>query len=81
MTRYACLCLVGIGLLFSLVSCGVGPGTPLVDALRTPPGKGTGNVPAPTGYATQVGTIESSGLIDPKERKATQEYLKSLAME
>lgn len=75
------LCLTAAVLMTGLSSCGVGPGTPLIDALKTPPGKGTGNVPAPEGYGPVGGTVESSGLVNPKERKATEAYLESLAGE
>jgi len=69
----------GLTLLFGLSACAVGPGTPLVDALRTEPGHGSANVPAPEGYAATVYTGESSGLINPKEREATEAYLETLA--
>lgn len=63
-----------------LASCSVGPGTPLLDAMRSDGRNSGGNVPAPTGYG-QAGTGEASGLINPKDRKATADYLESLASE
>jgi hypothetical protein len=68
-------------LALGLSACAVGPGTPLIDALKTNPGKGSTNVPAPKGYGAVVNPGESSGLINPKERQATEEYLRSLANE
>ncbi|WP_299813927.1 hypothetical protein [uncultured Roseibium sp.] len=69
----------GLSLLFGLAACAVGPGTPLVDALRTSPGEGNTSVPAPKGYRPTVYAGETSGLINPKERVATEAYLESLA--
>jgi hypothetical protein len=66
-------------LLLGLSACAVGPGTPLLDAMKTPAGKGNGNVPSPKGYGVIVNPGESSGLINPEERKETQAYLESLA--
>lgn len=68
-------------LLLSLSACAVGPGTPLLDALKTRPGQGSGNVPAPTGYGVPVYPAESTGLINPAHRAATEAYLESLASE
>ncbi|WP_428643126.1 hypothetical protein [Roseibium sp.] len=73
-----------VGILFlpaALAACAVGPGTPLVDALRTQPGHGSGNVPPPKGYARPAYAGESTGLINPEERQQTAEHLKSLANE
>jgi hypothetical protein len=69
------------GLLALLGGCAVGPGTPLLDALKTEPGQGSTNVQAPAGYGAPVGTGVSSGLINPAERRQTEAYLKSLATE
>ncbi|GAB2187202.1 hypothetical protein LAB1_45120 [Roseibium sp. LAB1] len=66
-------------LALGLSACAVGPGTPLFDALKTNPGQGNGNVPAPKGYGAIANPGESSGLINPKERKETQAYLETLA--
>ncbi|GAB4576500.1 MAG: hypothetical protein Tsb0019_00110 [Roseibium sp.] len=66
-------------LLVPLGGCAVGPGTPLIDALKTEPGQGSANVPPPTGYGPPVGTGVSSGLINPTERRQTEAYLESLA--
>ena len=60
---------------------GTGWVTPLRDALKTEPGQGRGNVPAPKGYGAIVNPGESSGLINPKERQETQAYLETLASE
>jgi len=68
-------------LLLGLSSCAVGPGTPLLDALKTTPGEANGNVPPPKGYGPPAGTVESSGLINSKDREATEAYLESLASE
>ena len=68
-------------LAFGLSACAVGPGTPLLDALKTEPRQGRGNVPAPKGYGAIVNPGESSGLINPKERQETQAYLETLASE
>ncbi|WP_428688404.1 hypothetical protein [Roseibium sp.] len=76
--------IVFVGILssaLSLASCAVGPGTPLIDALKTEPGQGSGNVPAPRGYSPTAYGGEPTGLINPKEREATEAYLKSLASE
>lgn len=73
--------LLGASLGLGLSACAVGPGTPLIDALRTGPGKGSSNVPAPKGYGAPIDAEESSGLINPRERKETEEYLRSLASE
>ncbi len=70
-----------VALLFLLSACAVGPGTPLIDALKTEPGRGSSNVPPPKGYGPQITAGESTGLINPKERRATEAYLKSLAGE
>jgi hypothetical protein len=69
------------GLLVLLGGCAVGPGTPLLDAMKTEPGRGSADVPAPAGYGAPVGTGNSSGLINPAERRQTEAYLKSLATE
>lgn len=66
-------------LLLALSACAVGPGTPLIDAMKTGPGKGNGNVPRPEGYGAIVNPGESAGLINPEERKETQAYLETLA--
>jgi len=73
--------LLSASLGLGLSACAVGPGTPLVDALRTNPGKGNSNVPAPKGYGAAVYAGDSSGLINPRERKETEDYLRSLANE
>ncbi|MHA7772553.1 hypothetical protein [Roseibium sp. M-1] len=78
--RIVCLAMT-LALALGLSACAVGPGTPLIDALKTNPGKGNSNVPAPKGYGAPVNPGESSGLINPKERKETEDYLKSLAGE
>ncbi|MCX2722975.1 hypothetical protein [Roseibium salinum] len=70
-----------LALLLSLSACSVGPGTPLVDALKMRPGRGSANVPPPTGYGVPVYPAESTGLINPKQRAATEAYLESLASE
>ena len=76
------LALVGcLFLLLGLTACAVGPGTPLIDAMKTQPGRGNGNVPPPKGYGAIVNPGESSGLINPEERKETQAYLETLASE
>ena len=64
-----------------LVACAVGPGTPLVDALKSGRGPNSANVPAPKGYGAYVNAGESSGLVNPEEREATEEYLESLALQ
>ncbi|PVB63544.1 hypothetical protein DCO57_01755 [Labrenzia sp. 011] len=69
----------GLPLLLAPAGCAVGPGTPLIDALKTGPGKGSTSVSRPKGYGPTVYAGESSGLINPTERKATEEYLESLA--
>jgi hypothetical protein len=69
---------LGALLLFE-AGCAVGPGTPLIDALRTNPGQGSTNVPPPSGYGTPDGVGQSSGLINPDDREATEAYLESLA--
>ncbi|KZM48318.1 hypothetical protein [Labrenzia sp. OB1] len=69
----------GLSLLFGLAACAVGPGTPLVDALKTNPGQGSTSVPAPKGYRPTVYAGEASGLINPRQREATEAYLESLA--
>ncbi|MBO6891367.1 MAG: hypothetical protein JJ866_05430 [Roseibium sp.] len=61
--------------------CAVGPGTPLVDALKGPPAHQKGNVPAPEGYGQPLYAGQSSGLINPQDREATEAYLDSLANE
>jgi len=76
--------MVGIGVTWAtclalMAGCAVGPGTPLVDAMKTNPGQGSANVPAPKGYGPPIGTVDSSGLINPREREATEAYLESLA--
>ncbi len=65
----------------TLCACGVGPGTPLFEAMN--PGQETrsGTVQPPDGYGPPKGTIESQGLINNQQRKETAEYLKSLANE
>lgn len=68
-----------ISALFLLASCAVGPGTPLVDALKSQPGQLNTNVPAPDGYGAPAYPGVSSGLINPADRKATEAYLESLA--
>lgn len=83
MTRHQKV-LVGVAwaaVLGLVAGCAVGPGTPLVDAMRTTPGKASANVPAPKGYGPPIGTVDSTGLINPREREATQAYLESLASE
>ena len=72
---------VGATCLLLVAGCAVGPGTPLIDAMKTNPGQGSGNVPPPKGYGPPIGTVNSSGLINPQERQATEAYLKSLASE
>jgi hypothetical protein len=62
-----------------LSACTVGPGTPLVDALKSPPGQLNTNVPAPKGYGGPAYPGVSSGLINPEDRKVTEAYLESLA--
>ncbi|WP_417709535.1 hypothetical protein [Roseibium aggregatum] len=47
--------------------------------MKTQPGRGNGNVPPPKGYGAIVNPGESSGLINPEERKETQAYLETLA--
>lgn len=69
---------LGALLLFA-TGCAVGPGTPLIDALKTNPGQGSTNVPPPKGYGPPVGVGQSSGLINPNDREATEAYLESLA--
>lgn len=66
-------------LCFALTACGVGPGTPLIVALKRDKSQLDGNVPKPKGYDRPVTAGESSGLINPSERKETAEYLESLA--
>ena len=70
---------VALGLLLVPAGCAVGPGTPLVDALKTNPGPQSANVPPPKGYGPPIGTGVSSGLINPRDREATEAYLESLA--
>ncbi|POF27705.1 hypothetical protein [Roseibium marinum] len=69
----------GLPLLFGLAACAVGPGTPLVDALQTKPGQGNTSVPGPKGYGPPIQAGETYGLINPKQREATEAYLESLA--
>ncbi|MCV0429904.1 MAG: hypothetical protein K5905_31100, partial [Roseibium sp.] len=69
----------GLLLVFSLGACAVGPGTPLVDAVRSDRGPTSSNVPVPEGYGLSGYPGKSSGLINPEEREATQVYLESLA--
>lgn len=64
-----------------LAACAVGPGTPLVDTLRSGRSPNSANVPAPKGYGAYVNAGESSGLVNPEEREATEEYLESLALQ
>jgi len=66
-------------LLALAAGCAVGPGTPLVDALKTEPGAHSANVPPPKGYGPPIGTGVSAGLINPQKRAATEAYLESLA--
>lgn len=70
----------GMFLIF-LTGCAVGPGTPLVDALKNEQGVQSSNVPPPKGYGPPIGTRESAGLINPRDREATEAYLESLAGE
>ncbi|WP_299471072.1 hypothetical protein [uncultured Roseibium sp.] len=72
----AVLCVV---LTFALSACGMGPGTPLIVALKRDQSQLTGNVPKPKGYGPPISTGTSSGLINPKDRKETEAYLESLA--
>jgi hypothetical protein len=74
---FATIC--GICFLPLLSACAVGPGTPLVDALKSRPGNVNSNVPAPEGYGGAAYPGVSSGLINPDDRKATEAYLESLA--
>ena len=71
----------GILLVLSVSACGVGPGTPLIVALKADRSQMDGNVPAPKGYGPQGPPGVSSGLINPEDRKKTAEYLESLATE
>ena len=71
----------GLAMLISVAGCTVGPGTPLVDALKSGSGAQSTNVPPPKGYGPPIGTRESSGLINPRDRQATEEYLRSLGNE
>lgn len=64
-----------------LAACAVGPGTPLVDALKSDRGPNSGNVPAPKGYGAYINAGESSGLVNPDEREATEKYLESLTQQ
>ncbi len=66
-------------LCFVLTACGVGPGTPLIVALKRDKSQLDGNVPKPKGYDRPVNSGVSSGLINPDDRKETAEYLESLA--
>ncbi|WFE87830.1 hypothetical protein K1718_16875 [Roseibium porphyridii] len=79
--RNRCARVLASTLLLALASCAVGPGTPLVDALKTDPGPRNTNVPAPKGYGPIVNTGEPRGLINPEDRKQTEAYLESLAGE
>jgi len=79
--RMAGLGLTWVACLLLATGCAVGPGTPLLDAMKTNPRQASGNVPPPKGYGPLAGTGKSSGLINPKERQATEAYLKSLASE
>lgn len=69
----------GAAVLGLLTGCAVGPGTPLLDALKTDPGKVSTNVPAPGTFGPPAGADVSYGLINPDERRATEEYLETLA--
>lgn len=73
--------LIGVGCVALVAGCAVGPGTPLLDAMKTNPGQGSADVPAPKGYGPPADLVEPSGLIDPREREATQTYLENLAGE
>lgn len=66
-------------LCLAVTACGVGPGTPLIVALKRDKSQLDGNVPKPKGYDRPVSSGESSGLINPSEREETAEYLESLA--
>ncbi len=66
-------------LCFTLTACGVGPGTPLIVALKRDKSQLDGNVPKPKGYDRPVSAGVSSGLINPADREETAEYLESLA--
>ncbi len=74
-------------ILFSLVcllavsACSVGPGTPLIVAMKADKSQLNGNVPTPQGYGPPVNPGESRGLINPEDRKETAAYLESLASE
>ena len=75
----------GSSILFCVVSvlmlsaCSVGPGTPLIVALKADKSRLNGNVPQPKGYGPPVNAGVSSGLINPEDRKKTEAYLESLA--
>ncbi len=81
MARKRIACLSCLCLLLAGPSCAVGPGTPLLDAVRTRPGQADTSVRPPEGYGSRLSAGESAGLINPEEREATEAYLKSLAGE
>ena len=62
-----------------LTACSVGPGTPLIVALKADKSQLNGNVAKPRGYGPPVHSGVSSGLINPEERQKTATYLESLA--
>ncbi len=69
---------VFIVLSLALSACSVGPGTPLIVALKADKSQLNGNVPKPKGYGPPVNAGVSSGLINPEDREETATYLESL---
>ncbi|MEM5585860.1 MULTISPECIES: hypothetical protein [unclassified Roseibium] len=71
--------LTGTAVLLFLSGCAVGPGTPLLAALKTEPGLVSTNVPSSQAFGPPVGAGVASGLINPHDRRATEAYLETLA--
>lgn len=70
------ICFVSV---LTLTACSVGPGTPLIVALKADKSQLNGNVPKPRGYGPPINAGVSSGLINPEDRKETEAYLEALA--
>lgn len=71
--------IIGLSVLMTLSACAVGPGTPLIDAMQPDEQAKSGTVQPPEGYGPPSGTAEAQGLINTRQRKETEAYLKSLA--
>ncbi|GAA0781871.1 hypothetical protein E1180_21495 [Roseibium denhamense] len=71
--------IVPLLLMASAAGCAVGPGTPLVDAMKADRTPGYTNVQPPKGYGVPAYQLESHGLINPKERAETAAYLERIS--